>query len=198
VSGAYRGGPDGHRVALARAHTPWGDASGLATLGAEKPFPIEGGVRFVRATPPWTVDATAGLAGTLLATNVRLDGRVGTAPIEGELVLAPFEERWLARRASARFRPRGLAAAPGPRRRSGSRPRAASAAALRATWRSRTRCRAAPTTGRVLAEERDEPERVRRQRAASLRARRRPRRAAARAGDDRRKARAAGTSSWRR
>ncbi len=103
VSGAYRGGPDGHRLELARARTPWGDASGLATLGAEKPFPIEGGVRFVRATSPWTVDATAGLAGTLLATNVRLDGRVGTAPIEGELVLAPFEERWLARaRASAR------------------------------------------------------------------------------------------------
>ena len=41
--------------------------------------------------------ATAGLAGTLLSTNVRLDGRVGTAPIEGELVLAPFEDRWLAR-----------------------------------------------------------------------------------------------------
>ena len=103
VSGAYRGGPDGHRLELARARTPWGDANGLATLGAGKPFPIEGGVRFVRATPPWTVDATAGLAGTLLSTNVRLDGRVGTAPIEGELVLAPFEDRWLARaRATAR------------------------------------------------------------------------------------------------
>jgi translocation and assembly module TamB len=103
VSGAYRGGPDGHRLELAHARTPWGDASGLATLGAEKPFPIEGGVRFVRATPPWTVDATTGLAGTLLSTNVRIDGRVGTAPIEGELVLAPFEDRWLARaRASAR------------------------------------------------------------------------------------------------
>ena len=103
VSGAYRGGPDGHRLELAHARTPWGDASGLATLGAEKPFPIEGGVRFARTTSPWTVDATAGLAGTLLSTNVRLDGRVGTAPIEGELVLAPFEDRWLARaRASAR------------------------------------------------------------------------------------------------
>ena len=103
VSGAYRGGPDGHRVEMTRARTPWGDASGLATLGAEKPFPIEGGVRFVRAAPPWIVDATAGLAGTLLSMNVRLDGRVGTAPIEGELVLAPFEDRWLARaRATAR------------------------------------------------------------------------------------------------
>jgi translocation and assembly module TamB len=103
VSGAYRGGPDGHRVELTRARTPWGDASGLATLGAEKPFSIEGGVRFVRATPPWSVDATAGLAGTLLSMNVRLDGRVGAAPIEGELVLAPFEDRWLARaRATAR------------------------------------------------------------------------------------------------
>ncbi len=103
VSGAYRGGPDGHRLDVARARTPWGDASGVAQLGAERPFPIEGGVRFVRATPPWQIEATAGLAGTLLSMNVRLDGRVGAAPIEGELVLAPFEARWLARaRATAR------------------------------------------------------------------------------------------------
>jgi translocation and assembly module TamB len=97
VAGAYRGGPQGHRIELTRARTPWGEASGLATLGAEKPFPLEGGVRFVQATPPWTIDLTAGLAGTLLSMNVRLDGRVGTAPIEGELGLAPFEDRWLAR-----------------------------------------------------------------------------------------------------
>jgi translocation and assembly module TamB len=103
VAGAYRGGPQGHRLDLARARTPWGEASGVATLGAERPFPIEGGVRFLRATPPWTVDATAGLAGTLLAMSVRVDGKVGTAPVEGELGLAPFEDRWLARaRASAR------------------------------------------------------------------------------------------------
>jgi translocation and assembly module TamB len=103
VAGAYRGGPQGHRLELARARTPWGDTSGLATLGAEKPFPVEGGVRFLRAAPPWTVDATAGLAGTLVSMNVRLDGKVGAAPVEGELVLAPFEDRWLARaRATAR------------------------------------------------------------------------------------------------
>jgi translocation and assembly module TamB len=97
VAGAYRAGPQGHRLELERARTPWGDASGLATLGAEKPFPIEGGVRFLRVTPPWTVDATAGLAGTLVSMNVRIDGRVGAATIEGELGLAPFEDRWLAR-----------------------------------------------------------------------------------------------------
>jgi translocation and assembly module TamB len=97
VSGAYRGGPDGHRVELSRASTPWGAVSGLATLGAEKPFPIEGGVRFHRATAPWEVEATAGLAGTLLSLNVRIDGRVGTAPVEAELGLAPFEDRWLQR-----------------------------------------------------------------------------------------------------
>lgn len=103
LAGAYRGGPAGHRLELARARTPWGDASGLATLGAEKPFPVEGGVRFVRATPPWTVEASAGLAGTLLSLNVRVDGKVGAAPVEGELVVAPFEDRWLARaRATAR------------------------------------------------------------------------------------------------
>jgi translocation and assembly module TamB len=97
LAGAYRGGPREHRLELARARTPWGDASGLATLGADKPFPIEGGVRFVRATPPWTAEATAGLAGTLLSLNVRLDGKVGAASVEGELVLAPFEDRWLPR-----------------------------------------------------------------------------------------------------
>jgi translocation and assembly module TamB len=103
VAGAYRGGPEGHRVELTRARTPWGEASGVVTLGAEKPFPIEGGVRLVRTPPPWSVDATAGLAGTLLSTHVRIDGRVGTAPIEGELGLTPFDERWLARaRATAR------------------------------------------------------------------------------------------------
>ena len=103
VAGAYRGGPAGHRVELLRARTPWGDASGQATLDAARPFAIEGGVHFVRATPPWSVEATAGLAGTLVSMNVRIDGRVGTAPIEGELILAPFEDRWLARaRASAR------------------------------------------------------------------------------------------------
>lgn len=103
VAGAYRGGPQGHRLELARARTPWGDASGLATLGAEKPFPIEGGVRFARATPPWNAEVTAGLAGTLLSLNVRIDGKVGAAPVEGELVLAPFEDRWLTRaRATAR------------------------------------------------------------------------------------------------
>jgi translocation and assembly module TamB len=103
VAGAYRGGPHGHRLELARAGTPWGDASGLATLAAEKPFAIEGGVRFLRATPPWTVDATAGLAGSLVSMNVRIDGKLGAAPVEGELGLAPFEDRWLARgRATAR------------------------------------------------------------------------------------------------
>jgi autotransporter translocation and assembly factor TamB len=54
VAGAYRGGPQGHRLELARARTPWGDTSGLATLGAEKPFPVVGGVRFLRRPGPST------------------------------------------------------------------------------------------------------------------------------------------------
>ncbi len=97
VAGAYRGGPSEHRLDLARARTPWGDLSGLATLGAEQPFPLEGGLRFVRAAPQWPVEVTAGLAGTLQSLNVRIDGKAGTAPVEGELVLAPFEVRWLSR-----------------------------------------------------------------------------------------------------
>jgi translocation and assembly module TamB len=116
LAGAYRGGPGGHRIELTRARTPWGEASGMATLGAERPFPVEGGVRFTRATAPWSVDATAGLAGTLLSMNVRIDGRVGTAPIEGELGLAPFEDRWLARaRATARDVDFGAFVPEGPR-----------------------------------------------------------------------------------
>jgi translocation and assembly module TamB len=94
VRGALTLGTEAHEATLDAMAAPWGVFSGNARVGAERPFALNGEVRFSRDELPRT-RAHVVASGSLMAAKLALRGKLAEAVVTGEAGFSSFARPWL-------------------------------------------------------------------------------------------------------